>query len=168
MSHCPFRNHAGPLLIEDFEGIADDFLRFSLVVLPESRRKEINTIMQGSVIANNFVLPNSLGHKLQESWKVQRPFSISIHLPLPRNQNIKLCFLSYTHMLSLQHLCTCLIISATSASDGIFPKERISLPSSEVETAPSASLFNELIYIKVICITKKSSSRSHSLKRSAM
>ena len=147
MSHCPFRNHAGPLLIEDFEGIADDFLRFSLVVLPESRRKEINTIMQGSVMANNFCLPNSLGHKLQESWKVQRPFSISIHLPLPRNQNIKLCFLSYTHMLSLQHLCTCLIISATSASDGIFPKERISLPSSEVETAPSASLFNELIYI---------------------
>ena len=39
MSHCPIRNHPRPLLIEDFEGIADDFLRFSLVVLPESREE---------------------------------------------------------------------------------------------------------------------------------
>ena len=35
---------------------------------------------------------------------------------------------------------TCVMITPTSASDGIFPRERISLPSSLVEMTPSASL----------------------------
>ena len=74
MSHCPIRNHPRPLLIEDFEGIADDFLRFSLVVLPESMQEEIYTILQGSVMANCFLFQTHLDISSRKVGKFRDPF----------------------------------------------------------------------------------------------
>ena len=151
MSRCFGRNHPSSFLIKDFECVADVFLWPFLIILPESQQEIINVKMQG------FLISNSRGHKLHESGKVQSPFSISIHLPLPRNRSILICVIAVTFLICVIAVTICviavksstrLIISATSASVGIFPRERISFPSSEVEMAPSASLIKKVLRIK--------------------